>query len=48
MGIGKAVVFTEGEEIARIPENACLRVDAGEAEIEAEPVESPGIPLYTF
>jgi glycosyltransferase involved in cell wall biosynthesis len=34
MGIGKAVVFTEGEEIARIPENACLRVDAGEAEEE--------------
>ena len=34
MGIGKAVVFTEGLEIARIPENACLRVDAGEAEEE--------------
>jgi glycosyltransferase involved in cell wall biosynthesis len=34
MGIGKAVVFTEGHEIARIPENACLRVDAGEAEEE--------------
>ncbi len=34
MGIGKAVVFTAGDEIARIPENACLRVDAGEAEEE--------------
>ena len=35
MGIGKAVIFTEGEEIARIPENACLRVDVGVAEEEA-------------
>jgi glycosyltransferase involved in cell wall biosynthesis len=34
MGIGKPVVFTGGEEIARIPENACLRVDAGAAEEE--------------
>jgi glycosyltransferase involved in cell wall biosynthesis len=34
MGIGKPVVFTSGEEIARIPENACLRVDAGAAEEE--------------
>jgi glycosyltransferase involved in cell wall biosynthesis len=34
MGIGKPVVFTAGEEIARIPENACLRVDAGAAEEE--------------
>lgn len=34
MGIGKPVVFTNGDEIARIPENACLRVDAGEAEEE--------------
>ncbi|HTS75108.1 MAG TPA: glycosyltransferase family 4 protein [Bryobacteraceae bacterium] len=34
MGIGKAVVCTEGEEIARIPENACLRIDAGTAEEE--------------
>jgi glycosyltransferase involved in cell wall biosynthesis len=32
MGIGKAVVFSSGEEIARIPENACLRVDGGAAE----------------
>jgi glycosyltransferase involved in cell wall biosynthesis len=34
MGIGKPVVFTAGQEIARIPENACLRVDAGAAEQE--------------
>ncbi len=32
MGIGKTVVFSSGEEIARIPENACLRVDGGAAE----------------
>jgi glycosyltransferase involved in cell wall biosynthesis len=32
MGIGKTVIFTSGEEIARIPENACLRVDPGPAE----------------
>ncbi len=34
MGIGKPVMFTAGEEIARIPENACLRIDAGPAEEE--------------
>lgn len=34
MGIGKAVVFSSGEEIARIPENACLRVDRDSAEEE--------------
>jgi glycosyltransferase involved in cell wall biosynthesis len=34
MGIGKAAVFTSGEEIARIPEDACLRVDRGPAEEE--------------
>jgi glycosyltransferase involved in cell wall biosynthesis len=34
MGIGKPVVFSAGEEIARIPENACLRVDCGPAEEE--------------
>jgi glycosyltransferase involved in cell wall biosynthesis len=34
MGIGKPVVFTAGEEIARIPENACLRIDLGPAEEE--------------
>ena len=34
MGIGKPVVFTQGAEVARIPENACLRVDLGAAEEE--------------
>ncbi len=34
MGIGKAVAFTAGEEIARIPQNACLRVDLGPGEEE--------------
>ncbi len=34
MGIGKPVVFTAGEEIARIPDNACLRIDLGPAEQE--------------
>jgi glycosyltransferase involved in cell wall biosynthesis len=34
MGIGKPVVFSDGAEIARIPENACLRVDTGPAEEE--------------
>jgi len=34
MGIGKPVVFTAGQEIARFPENACLRVDPGPAEEE--------------
>ena len=34
MGIGKPVVFTAGDEIARIPEDACLRVDLGPAEEE--------------
>jgi hypothetical protein len=34
MGIGKPVVFTAGEEIARIPENACLRIDLGAGEEE--------------
>jgi glycosyltransferase involved in cell wall biosynthesis len=32
MGIGKTVVFCAGEEIARLPEIACLRVDGGAAE----------------
>jgi glycosyltransferase involved in cell wall biosynthesis len=32
MGIGKTVAFSEGEEIARIPENACLRIPRGAAE----------------
>jgi len=34
MGIGKPVIFSNGAEIARIPENACLRVDTGPAEEE--------------
>jgi len=34
MGIGKPVVFTAGDEIARFPETACLQVDAGPAEEE--------------
>ena len=34
MGIGKPVIFTEGEEISRLPETACLRVDIGIAEEE--------------
>jgi glycosyltransferase involved in cell wall biosynthesis len=34
MGIGKAVACTEGEEIAKIPGNACLRIDAGPPEID--------------
>ena len=32
MGIGKAVAFTDGEEIARVPANACLRIPCGAAE----------------
>jgi glycosyltransferase involved in cell wall biosynthesis len=35
MGIGKAVIFSSGEEIARFPENACLRVDRGPGEEDA-------------
>lgn len=34
MGIGKPVAFSNGEEIARIPESACLRIDTGPAEEE--------------
>ena len=34
MGIGKPVVFSDGAEIARIPENACLRIETGPAEEE--------------
>jgi glycosyltransferase involved in cell wall biosynthesis len=34
MGIGKPVIFSSGAEIARIPENACLRVESGPAEEE--------------
>jgi glycosyltransferase involved in cell wall biosynthesis len=32
MGIGKTVIFSAGEETARYPESACLRVDSGPAE----------------
>lgn len=32
MGIGKAVALTDGEEIARVPENACVRIDHGPCE----------------
>jgi glycosyltransferase involved in cell wall biosynthesis len=34
MGIGKPVVFSDGAEIARIPDNACLRVETGACEEE--------------
>jgi len=34
MGIGKPVVFSDGAEIARIPDNACLRVEMGPGEEE--------------
>jgi hypothetical protein len=32
MGIGKPVIFTSSEALARIPANACLRLDAGPEE----------------
>ncbi|MEP7354893.1 MAG: hypothetical protein ABI824_16820, partial [Acidobacteriota bacterium] len=32
MGIGKAVAFTDGPAIARIPQDACLRIDHGAGE----------------
>ena len=32
MGVGKTVIFSAGEEVSRIPENACLRVDRGPGE----------------
>jgi glycosyltransferase involved in cell wall biosynthesis len=34
MGIGKPVAFSDGAEIARIPENACLRIETGHSEEE--------------
>ncbi len=34
MGIGKPVIVTNGEEVSRFPESACLRVDSGSAETE--------------
>ncbi len=35
MGLGKPVLLTEGEESARLPEDACIRIPAGMAEAEA-------------
>jgi hypothetical protein len=34
MGIGKATMVTAGEETSRLPETACLKVDAGIIEQE--------------
>ncbi len=34
MGLGKPVLVTAGEEVSRLPENACLRIDAGPGERE--------------
>jgi glycosyltransferase involved in cell wall biosynthesis len=34
MGIGKPVAFSDGEEIARIPDNACLRIATSPSEEE--------------
>jgi glycosyltransferase involved in cell wall biosynthesis len=34
MGLGKTVLLSAGEETARFPESACVRVDAGPAEEE--------------
>lgn len=34
MGIGKPVLMSAGEETARFPETACLRVDHGLAEAD--------------
>jgi len=34
MGLGKPVIVTAGEETARFPESACVRVDTGPAEEE--------------
>jgi glycosyltransferase involved in cell wall biosynthesis len=34
MGMGKPVIVSNGEENARYPESACLRVDTGSAEEE--------------
>jgi hypothetical protein len=35
MGTGKPVIMSEGEEIARYPESACVRVPSGLAETDA-------------
>lgn len=34
MGVGKAVILTNGEENSRFPEESCLRVDPGHAEVD--------------
>ncbi len=34
MGIGKATIVTAGEETSRFPEDVCVRVDPGSAEVE--------------
>jgi hypothetical protein len=34
MGIGRPVVFTDGEEIARYPADACIRIESGLGELE--------------
>lgn len=34
MGLGKTVLVSAGEETARFPESACVRVDPGHAEEE--------------
>lgn len=34
MGLGKPVIVTRGEETSRFPEDACIRVDPGPAEVE--------------
>jgi len=35
MGLGKPVLLTAGEETARLPEGACIRIPAGIAEMES-------------
>ncbi len=35
MGLGKPVLLTGGEETARLPEDACIRIPAGVAEIDS-------------
>jgi glycosyltransferase involved in cell wall biosynthesis len=35
MGLGKPVLLTGGEETARLPEDACLRIPSGVAEVES-------------
>ncbi len=34
MGLGKPVLVTHGEETSRFPEDACIRIDPGPAEVE--------------